>query len=72
MTTPHVTELPRRLEATSPDTFLSGAGADAAPLAPVVSLGARAASSGPRAPRPRRGSRPSRPPAGYGPGDDAA
>ncbi len=38
MTTPRVIELPRRLEATSQDTFLGLLRPDSAPLAPVVAL----------------------------------
>ncbi len=38
MTTPRVIELPRRLEATSADTFLGVHGPDLRPLAQVVAL----------------------------------
>jgi hypothetical protein len=54
MTTPRVTELPRRLEPSSPDTFLRGCDG---PLAEVIQLRPR----DPRAPRrpstARRGAR---------------
>ena len=67
MTTPHVVEMPRRLESTSPDTFLG----DASPLGIVVPLHAREGRAGPRRPRPRRGG-PSPNPGLSGPGGDAA
>lgn len=53
MTTPRVTELHRRLEATSPDTFLTAAAADDGPLATVVVLRPRDGRR--RRPRARRG-----------------
>jgi hypothetical protein len=53
MTTPRVIELPRRLEATSADTFLGVLAPETRPLAPVVSLHSRT-----RRPRSDRGGRP--------------
>jgi hypothetical protein len=50
MTTPSVTELPRRLEPTSIDTFLGG---DPRPLARVVPLHSRERDPARRSPRPR-------------------
>jgi hypothetical protein len=66
MTTPRVIELPRRLEATSADTFLAVLTPDTRPLAPVVSLHSRSG-------RPRA-DRVTRPVLSLvdGPGDDAA
>ncbi|MDX6681472.1 MAG: hypothetical protein QOG94_1511 [Solirubrobacteraceae bacterium] len=70
MTTPSVTELPRRLEPTSIDTFLGG---DPRPLARVVPLHSRERDPARRSPRPRpRPRRPLRPSGDPGPGGDAA
>jgi len=66
MTTPSVTELPRRLEPTSYDTFLG----DTGPLARVVPLHSRERDAR-RAPRTHR-RRPLRPSGDPGPGGDAA
>ena len=71
MTTPHVTELPRRLEPIGTDTFLGGCESEARPLAAVVQLRPRDPLAARRTARSRRrGPRPSRPTTG--PGDDAA
>jgi hypothetical protein len=72
MTTPRVIELPRRLEPTSADTFLSGCEADLRPLAVVLPLRGRDTVPGRRPPHPRRGPRPTRPTGDPGPGGDAA
>jgi hypothetical protein len=72
MTTPRVIELPRRLEPTSTDTFLSGCEAELRPLAVVVPLRGRDTVPGRRPPRARRGPRPTRPSGDPGPGGDAA
>ena len=66
MTTPRVTELPRRLEPTSIDTFLGDG-----PLARVVPLNSRDRTAARRSPRPH-GRRPMRPSGDPGPGGDAA
>ena len=71
MTTPRVIELPRRLEPTSADTFLSGCEAELRPLAVVLPL-QRDTAPGRRPPHPRRGSRLTRPSGDPGPGGDAA
>jgi len=68
MTTPRVTELPRRLEPTSLDTFLG----DFPPLARVVPLHSRDRDLRSRPPRGRRSSRELRPMGDPGPGGDAA
>jgi hypothetical protein len=71
MTTPRVTELPRRLEPTSLDTFLG----DSAPAARVVPLFSRDRDRDPSRrppPRGRRSSRAVRPMGDPGPGGDAA
>jgi hypothetical protein len=72
MTTPRVTELPRRLEPTSLDTFLG----DSAPPARVVPLFSRDRDRdrdpGRRPPRGRRSGRAVRPMGDPGPGGDAA
>jgi hypothetical protein len=69
MTTPTVTELPRRLEPTSLDTFLG----DPGPPARVVPLFSRDRDPGRRPPpRGRRGNRTVRPMGDPGPGGDAA
>jgi hypothetical protein len=67
MTTPRVTELPRRLEPTSIDTFLG----DTRPLARVVPLHSRDRDPARRSQRPHR-RRPLRPSGDPGPGGDAA
>jgi len=73
MTTPRVTELPRRLESTGADTFLSGCDAEARPLAAVVPLRPRDPLALRRPGRPRRGATPHRPgPPPTGPGGDEA
>jgi len=72
MTTPRVIELPRRLEPTSTDTFLSGCEGDPRPLGVVVPLRARDATGAVRSPHPRRGPRSTRPSGDPGPGGDAA
>jgi hypothetical protein len=59
MTTPRVTELPRRLEPSSPDTFLRGCGE--APLAVVVQLRPRDPLVPRRRPAARRSARALRP-----------
>jgi hypothetical protein len=69
MTTPRVTELPRRLEPSSPDTFLRGCG-EAAPLAVVVQLRPRDPLAPRRSATARRNTRTLRPVAWLGP--DAA
>jgi hypothetical protein len=66
MTTPRVIELPRRLEATSADTFLGVNGRDPRPLVRVVALHPRG-----RRPQAGRGARPALSLVD-GPGDDAA
>lgn len=68
MTTPRVTELRRRLEATAPDTFLTAAATDDRPLATVVVLRPRDPARG-RRPRTRRSAPALRV---VGPGDSAA
>jgi hypothetical protein len=68
MTTPHVTELPRRLEPTSLDTFLG----DCAPMAVVLQLRARDGVAGRRPAHARRAVRALRPTGDPGPGGDAA
>jgi hypothetical protein len=70
MTTPRVTELPRRLEPSSPDTFLRGC-EETAPLADVVQLRPRDPLAARRMARARRVARPLRPLAWPGP-DSAA
>ena len=72
MTTPRVIELPRRLEPTSADTFLSGCEVDLRPLAVVLPLRGRDTVPGRRPPHSRRGPRPTRPSGDPGPGGDAA
>jgi hypothetical protein len=70
MTTPRVTELPRRLEPTSLDTFLG----DPGPAARVVPLFSRDRDRDPSRwpPRGRRSGRAVRPMGDPGPGGDAA
>ncbi|MDX6676357.1 MAG: hypothetical protein QOE31_409 [Solirubrobacteraceae bacterium] len=70
MTTPRVTELPRRLEPTSLDTFLG----DPAPPSRVVQLHSFDRDGDPRRRPPRgpRSSRKLRPMGDPGPGGDAA
>jgi hypothetical protein len=71
MTTPRVTELPRRMEPTSIDTFIG----DSRPPARVVPLFSRdrdPAGPGRRPPRGRRGNSQLRPMGDPGPGGDAA
>jgi hypothetical protein len=70
MTTPRVTELPRRLEPSSPDTFLRGCGEEA-PLAVVVQLRPRDPLAPRRPAMARRRARVARPVAWHGP-DTAA
>jgi hypothetical protein len=71
MTTPRVTELPRRLEPIGNDTFLGGCEVDAGPLASVLPLRPRDPLAVRRSARARRGGpRPPRPTTG--PGDEAA
>jgi hypothetical protein len=79
MTTPRVTELPRRLEPIGNDTFLGGCDDDAQPpardlrpLAAVVQLRPRDPLAPRRAARARRGPHPPRPGSFSGPGDSAA
>ncbi len=75
MTTPRVTELPRRLEPSSRDTFLGAredAPIDRRPLATVVALRPRDPLAPRRRPPARRGPRPLRAVAAIGPGDSAA
>ena len=67
MTTPRVTELPRRLEPTSLDTFLGDA-----PPARVVPLFSRDRDPGRRPPPSGRRNRSVRPMGDPGPGGDAA
>ena len=50
MTTPHVTELPRRLEAISQDTFLGDTAREQRPPGVVLQLRPRAARRSPRPP----------------------
>ena len=71
MTTPRVTELPRRLEPIGNDTFLGGCEVDAGPLASVLPLRPRDPLAARRLARARRGPRPQRPTT-TGPGDQAA
>jgi hypothetical protein len=68
MTTPRVTELPRRLEPSSRDTFLGPA--DEAPLAVVLQMRPRDARRPPN--RRRRASRPLALVPFIGPGNSAA
>ena len=72
MTTPRVIELPRRLEPTSPDTFLSEGERAPRPPGIVVPLRGRDSVPGRRPPHLRRGPRPTRPSSDPGPGGDAA
>ncbi len=68
MTTPRVTELPRRLEPSSPDTFLRGCGDG--PLADVVQLRPRDPLAPRRPAMPRRAARERR--LAFVPGPDTA
>jgi hypothetical protein len=77
MTTPRVTELPRRLEPSGADTFLGGSSTkppsrDARPLATVLPLRPRDPLASRRLARARRGPRPTHPGAPLGPGGDQA